>query len=451
MKILLLKNIDPSFDAYDRILKAQNHETIFETTKIELASLEQICKNSPPDFILINNIDIFSPNFREDALEVENFLVQQNIPVVIWDYEAPYFTGGYKLTKRWHLGNYFKYPNFLFFNIDSYWTKAYQAKGTAARFLPFGVDSRLENYSPPVELRAKFSHPLLYVGTGFTSDFSPPLPHEESKLVDFHFYSLEHDCTQTLFERLNAKETLENLKSAFNKSAPAIRDLLESDEESVFEFDKKREEIISKMLPSYNADLALYIYDFLLARMTVTFSFCQLAIRLRRLIPLGLRIFGEGGWNSLLPQYLHKTKKLSYPEMYAAFASSKLVYCCTKKLFHHNAHERIFHIFGVGGLALTDYREDLDLVLGPKNYLAYRSHQEAEELIQFYQTHEADRIQFIKRARENVFARHTYAHRIEELVQETSKHFGLSFNKTHFIKLNAQQNWIDDLDHPPKI
>jgi hypothetical protein len=238
------------------------------------------------------------------------------------------------------------------------------------------------------------------------------------------------------------------------KLLPSILDLFRADIHDVREFQSRMYAMFQKYfdenLNAFGPD-GSYIRIWLECRCIIIYSYFQVASRLHGLKEKGLRIYGEGQWNQILPEYGYPTRRLNYPEMYAAFQNSKIIFCFTKKLFVGNVHERVFHILGAGGFPLSDHRDDIDVMFDPGEVVTYRSFDEAKSLIDFYTKNETARKNVIEKGRAKVFSKHSYAQRMSELVQIVAKHYGLNAapHRTTFSIQNS--NWMEDIVHPPKL
>jgi spore maturation protein CgeB len=454
MKILLIKNVDPSFDVYADILNSLGHEALLLQQNSTLAVIQNSIESFRPDFVLINNADLFSIHLRADGFEIEQYFNRQSVPVVVWEYEAPYFAGGADLCCRWREGRYLK--NFLFFNIDSYWVEEYRKAGIHTKFLPFGVDPRLEHFKPSEQLAQKFSDELVYIGTAFVGkDQAPQIGAHESDLRDFFINNLRDDLVNRFHLIEGGKaENVQAWVQFDEKVGPEIDQIFFHDLDDVYLFNQevdRVEKIVRENLPSFVRQASILEIAFR-ARLLIVFSYYQMAARLKKLIPLGLRIYGEGAWQSILPEYPLPVSRLSYPEMYAAFRSSKIVFCYTKKLFINNVHERVPHILGAGGFPIIDFRGDLQTMYGPNEVASYRNFDEATQLIRFYTKNESARQDVISKGRDRTFRQHTYTHRLQSLIEMTGEHYGISTRPHRQVyPLASAPAWANQISHPSKV
>ncbi len=458
MRILLLKNIDPSFDVYFAILNAQGHEAEILLAHGPLSDIQNSINRFKPDLILLNNTDCLSPVGRADAHELEHLLNTSGVPVSVWDYEAPYFVGGSWLMERWRTGDYFR--NFLFFNIDSYIVEEYRKKNNHCYFLPFGVDPRMQDHSWVKNTTSQFTHDLVYIGTAYWNDQTcPEIGNQRAALVETFFMDFLKDIAKRIHFCLkdfpHTDQLTQNLVSSFANFSAEVFDANKHD---VFEFWQEMKKVESQLKVHFGPFLSRNpaVLDLLMGRLAVASSYYQVARRLDFLIDYGLRIYGEGAWNKIYPHYPHETKKLSYPEMYSCWKNSKIIFCYTKKLFLHNVHERIFHILGAGGFPLTDWRKDIDSLFNSDELISYRSWDEALSHIDFYLKNETARMEVVSKGRDRVFAEHTYTHRLQTLLELSARHFGFSAvpHRSKVVISSSEwvnPDWAENLSHVAKV
>ena len=83
---------------------------------------------------------------------------------------------------------------------------------------------------------------------------------------------------------------------------------------------------------------------------------------------------------------------------------------------------RIWDILGCGGFLLTNYQAEIpDYFEIGKDLEAYESMEELEQKIQYYLTHEEERLQIAINGYEKVARFHTYEQRIAEMIRMISQ------------------------------
>ena len=139
---------------------------------------------------------------------------------------------------------------------------------------------------------------------------------------------------------------------------------------------------------------------------------------LKELLPVGLRLFGSTHWKIAFPQYPHETRWLSKDELHALYRASKVIFCTTKFQFQHLVHDRPMAVLALGGLPLTDDREDLKIMFEAHEMPRYKSIAEAIDLIRFFNQNEPERMKVIEKGRARIFRDHTYDHRAKTLLSQ---------------------------------
>ncbi len=452
MKFLILTSVDPSFNAFIEILRLWGHEVETDDRKIPFELLKKKIESLRPDLIILANNDILSLAIRRDAQEVENYLKEIGVPISMWEYEQPDLAGGTSLVNRWELGTY---PQFIYyFNVDSYWAEQYRNKNLHAEFLPFGADERLQYFQPSASSKTSLASDLVYIGTAFSNTVEETVPSTKEDLCLYFSSQIAADVAVQIQSATGGTE--DDADRTFSVLGSELLPIYSSDIQNPIEAYEIFRNFSHKMAKKLEKAIAVAPDDcrqLIRLRSLIGYSYSQVAQRLFELLPEKVKIYGEGSWNKILSDYPAPIRRLSYSEMYDCWALSKIVFCYTKKLFVNNVHERIFHVLGVGGFPLTDYRKDLSTLFEPDEVASYRTMAEAKELINHYTQHESDRQEIIARGRKRVFTSHTYRHRIRELVQKSCGHFGLPnpHHKNEFEPLPASPDWLATIDHVPKL
>ncbi len=84
---------------------------------------------------------------------------------------------------------------------------------------------------------------------------------------------------------------------------------------------------------------------------------------------------------------------------------------------------RLFEATGVGTLLITDWKANLHEMFEPgKEVVTYRAPEECVELIQYYLRHEDEREAISRAGQQRTLQEHTYAQRMQELVQIVRKY-----------------------------
>ncbi|MCW1967592.1 MAG: glycosyltransferase [Anaerolineae bacterium] len=91
----------------------------------------------------------------------------------------------------------------------------------------------------------------------------------------------------------------------------------------------------------------------------------------------------------------------------------------------HASNGKLFETTGVGTLLVTDWRDNLPQLFTPgSEVLAYRSPDEAAELIRYYLTHDTEREAIAAAGQRRTLGNYTYAHRARQLVEIIEHNMG---------------------------
>jgi spore maturation protein CgeB len=146
----------------------------------------------------------------------------------------------------------------------------------------------------------------------------------------------------------------------------------------------------------------------------------------RRLFPLGLVIYGDRGWRSLLDGRRRLRPAVDYyRELYLVYNFTTINVNTTSFQMNSAINQRVFDCAASGGFLLTDHQADMDLFFEPgKDAVCYGSLEEAAELAGYYLKHDKERITIAHAARERVLTEHTYDKRMAALVSVMVDKYG---------------------------
>ncbi len=86
-------------------------------------------------------------------------------------------------------------------------------------------------------------------------------------------------------------------------------------------------------------------------------------------------------------------------------------------------NQRVFDCPAAGGFLLTDAQSSLRELFDKDEVAVYASIEECRELLRFYRTHPAARVEITRRARARILGEHTYGHRLERIAGIVRKRF----------------------------
>lgn len=145
-----------------------------------------------------------------------------------------------------------------------------------------------------------------------------------------------------------------------------------------------------------------------------------------RLLPLGLVVYGDSGWKSLLANNRRIRPIVDYyRELSLVYNFTSINVNTTSFQMNSSVNQRVFDVAACGGFLLTDHQGDMDLFFEPgKDAVCYESLDEAFDLAAYYLKHEKERESIAHAARERVLAEHTYDKRMAALVSAMVGKFG---------------------------
>ncbi len=136
------------------------------------------------------------------------------------------------------------------------------------------------------------------------------------------------------------------------------------------------------------------------------------------------QIFGDSNWQKLNFAIHQVNKGLNYysetPQLYK---NSKISLNLTSTQMKTALNQRIYDVFALGGFLLTDYREDLDLVLPELEIANFRSLAELKDKIKFYLSHDSQRRSLALKAQTLILSSHRYQNRIKSMIEILKKYY----------------------------
>lgn len=134
---------------------------------------------------------------------------------------------------------------------------------------------------------------------------------------------------------------------------------------------------------------------------------------------LGLRLFGDEGWERLLDGKVKVEGEIDYRrEVPLLYNASKINLNITKTQLKTTLNQRVFDVSACGGFLLTDYRRDLGEFFNiGEEVIYYKDKDELRGLVEYFLFHEDERMEIAKRARKRVLAEHTFSHRMDKMIE----------------------------------
>jgi len=104
-------------------------------------------------------------------------------------------------------------------------------------------------------------------------------------------------------------------------------------------------------------------------------------------------------------------------EMYGILRRTKIVLNHHGDVAPYANNMRLYEATGMGAMLLTDWKANLHEMFAPgKEVVTYRSPEECAEMINYYLVHEEERRTIAQAGQVRTLRQHTYAHRMQELV-----------------------------------
>jgi spore maturation protein CgeB len=138
--------------------------------------------------------------------------------------------------------------------------------------------------------------------------------------------------------------------------------------------------------------------------------------RLARFVP---HIYGDDGWNSILPPGAVFRGQVDYlNDLKYLYSSSKINLNLSKSQLITSVNQRVFDAPACGGFVLTDYREDTERLFDTDEEIAvFHDYAEMEQKVEYFLENNAERENRARMTKRRVLGEHTYAHRMKKMLE----------------------------------
>lgn len=149
----------------------------------------------------------------------------------------------------------------------------------------------------------------------------------------------------------------------------------------------------------------------------------------RRLLPFRPLIVGDGGWKVEFrheepqPRYLGELSY--YSQLPAFYGHSDINFNSTSKQMKGAVNQRVFDVPAAGAFVLTDWRPQMEQLFTPEEMACYHEPEEIPDLVRHYLAKPAERQRLAQAARRRVLACHTWAHRLQTMLEEMRAIYGI--------------------------
>lgn len=421
-RIAVLRQSGEWLESVTRALNTMGHEArsirIDSEASTDASQVLENLKNFKPDFCICENFHAFDVATKDISLPLEEFLNSHQIPTAVWFVDSPKATGSVQNRHRWLCGYLPEWKSF--FAADKYDALDLKKQGLQAHHLPICADSMLRDRAFQAATLKSFEAPATFAGRA-SVECSQVIQNEQD-LLNFYIKSY----IQSLFQSIQGSQTAMNaysekrLLSLGREIYPALANFFGyhyHDPEIYRDESSKALQYVSEKVPEAFSLLPKIVEN----RLHFYYSHFQLSNYLNELSSVNLRIYGDERWKSFLFKHQGTFRFLNDDELYHAYRASKVTFMLTKWHFRSVVIERVPIVLACGGLPLVDRREELYELFESDEVLSYASPEEARDLIQYYSTHETERVRIIQKGREHVFRSHTFEDRMKTLVSAMAK------------------------------
>jgi spore maturation protein CgeB len=135
-------------------------------------------------------------------------------------------------------------------------------------------------------------------------------------------------------------------------------------------------------------------------------------------------VFGDAGWHQVLPAGRVGTARY-YDSLCDVYRKAKITIDINRMVIRDGFTQRAFDVPASGGFVLTSAKPVIDeffVTQGPAQEIAvFKSRNDLMARIDYYLSHDDERLAIAERGMKKVVSGHTYDHRVKELFTVISK------------------------------
>ncbi len=373
-------------------------------------ALKKIILDNNFDAVLTHNLYFFD-ELRSCGQDLELVFREMNKPIFVWFLDSPFSSGRMQRINEHVFG---PYPQHLIHLVtDSGWIPALTERGLRAHYFPLAVDASVLERKPSE--RSSFRNKVAFVGKPW-EDVHQAIDTTTKRKDFFHGVFLS-ELKALVLEKQGALG-LENrwVETGLELIDRQIHPVFDTMNAPVRDYRRAFDAFMARIRGKVPA--GFYRLILLLAgRVDMIFSYGQMSDYLSELQPLGLEVYGSTKWNWHLGEAASKSSRwLSQKELDDCFSSAGVSFCYTKQQFINGIHERPILIFGSGGFAVTDDKQDLTESYGDQPSFVYTCKEEAKEKVSFFLMNSREREKVQAQCRQWVQNRMTYDSRALDLM-----------------------------------
>lgn len=129
-------------------------------------------------------------------------------------------------------------------------------------------------------------------------------------------------------------------------------------------------------------------------------------------------VFGDKEWLNILEQpSIYRGNAEHYLEMPKVFKASKINLNMIRSFVESGLPMRVFDVLGSTGFLLTNQKQDItEYFIDGKDLVIYRDEKDLSEIIQYYLTHEEERLEIAQTGFNKVKQEHTFEKRLQQIM-----------------------------------
>jgi len=346
--------------------------------RIDLLEIGKTILSFDPDFLLtINGGGLDNEGF------LSYFCAYLGLPLVLWYVDEPF------IIPEW--GTKFIPRTTIAFTFDRFYERRLKEWGIPwVHTLPLGANhDRLLGYGSRFPRGTAFRNDVSFVG------------------------ALEFEKIQYLLKNIST------LWKTMPARMPEVLDM--ALEQYMLNFKQDTDKVVRDCAAALGVDFEYP--DGITRQMVLSFIDREASFRLRHktilsLQPFGIAVYGEPFWKKIVGERSYGGRVDYYSsEIADLYRKSRINLNISKYQLKTTVNQRAFDCPLCGGFLITDFREDVEEFFDiDKDMVVYRDLEELKKRVAFYLENPKQALSIAERGKETVLARHTYKHRLMEMV-----------------------------------
>jgi spore maturation protein CgeB len=171
-------------------------------------------------------------------------------------------------------------------------------------------------------------------------------------------------------------------------------------------------------------------------------SIIRMAI-VKKLLPYRINVWGTTEWKECIPNELYKGPAVYMRDMPKIYNATKINLDISRFQQRKGTNQRIFDVPACEAFLITDYKQEIEELFDIDEMVFYRTIEDLTKQIEFYKNKPDLRKMIAKRGRKRILERHTYVHRMGQILDSVPCDREGDSTVTGTTSKKETQAWID--------